>query len=64
MYRVAITSKKDEQKTILRPILEAGDAIYWVNRLAEFGYQTEVVREGADEDKPTSAVPQLEWLNS
>jgi hypothetical protein len=64
MFRVAISSKKDEQKKILRPILEADDAIYWVNRLAEFGYQTEVVREGAAEDKPTPAAPQLEWLNS
>ena len=63
MYRVAISSKKDEQKKILRPTLEAGDAIYWVNRLAEFGYQTEVVREDEAEDKPTATAPQLEWLN-
>jgi len=61
MYRVAI-SQEDGQKEILRPILEAPDAIYWVNRLTEFGYQAEVVRENEPETKSASPVPQLEWL--
>jgi len=43
MYRVVICKK--EQKKILRPVVEAEDAIYWVNRLVELGYEADVVRE-------------------
>ena len=45
MYRVAIS--KNGKQVILRPVVEAEDAIYWVNRLSEMGFKTDVLREEA-----------------
>ena len=43
MYRVVIS--QDEERIVLRPEVEAEDAIYWVNRLAALNLKVEVVRE-------------------
>ena len=47
MYQVALLN--NNQQIILRPELEAADAIYWVNRLSALGYQADVVRTSGPE---------------
>ena len=57
MYRIIIS--KNGQQIVLRPTVEAEDAIYWVNRLSEMNYTAEVVREEAVRSMPDVAMAEL-----
>ncbi|MEM7031997.1 MAG: hypothetical protein AAF629_20760 [Chloroflexota bacterium] len=58
MYQVYLVN--NGQNVILRPEVEAVDAIYWVNRISELGYRADVVRsDDPKAAKQTAHVPEL-----